>query len=138
MRREAVRLKLGESRLRIALSVATPPLLVFLAWGSWAVDAPSLVTWVLVVLIVLLGYVVAFDFALAIEVDANGIHRRCLLRRQLIPWGEIAGIVQPGRRGLVVVTDNRKRHVLLDRRLEEGERDLLRAQAQLRDVKVGF
>ena len=138
MRREAVRLRLGESRLRIALSLATPPLLVLLAWGAWLVHAPLAVTAVLAVLAALLGYVAVFDFPLAIEVDAAGIHRVSLLRRHLLAWGDIASIGQPRRSGLVLVTTDQKRHILLDRAVEEDELDLLRAQARLRDVDLGF
>lgn len=138
MRREAVRLRLGESRLRIALSLATPPLLVLLAWGSWLIEAPMAVVAVLAVLAALLGYVAAFDFPLAIEIDADGIHRVSLLRRQLMPWSDIASIAQPRRNGLVLVTTDQKRHILLDRAMEDGELDLLRAQARLRDVQLGF
>ena len=138
MRREAVRLRLSESWPRVALSLATPPLLVLLAWGSWLIETPMAVVAVLAILAALLGYVAVFDFPLAIEVDAEGIRRVSLLRRQLLPWSEIASIVQPRKSGLVVVTTNRKRHILLDRALEEGELDLLRAQARLRDVEIGF
>jgi hypothetical protein len=75
---------------------------------------------------------------LAIEVDADGIHRVSLLRRHLLAWADIASIGQPGRSGLVLVTTDQKRHILLDRAVEEGELDLLRAQARLRDVNLGF
>lgn len=135
---EAVRLRLSESRLRIALSVATPPLLLAAAWGSWAVDASVFLTALLALLTAGLGYVAAFDFPIAVDVDSSGIHRICLLRRQLVAWDDIAAIVQPRNRGLIVVTEDRKRHILLDRFLEAGELDLLRAQAQLRDVKIEF
>lgn len=138
MRREAVRLRLSESWPRVALSLATPPLLVLLAWGSWLIETPMAVVAVLAILAALLGYVAVLDFPLAIEVDAEGIRRVSLLRRQLLPWTEIASIVQPRKSGLVVVTTNRKRNILLDRALEEGELDLLRAQARLRDVEIGF
>lgn len=138
MSRETVRLRLNESRLRIALSVATPPLLLVMAWGSWAVEAPVLLTGFFAVMTAVLGYVAAWDFPTAIDVDSSGIHRICFLRRQLLPWDDIAGIVQPGKRGLVLVTEDRKRHILLDRFLAEGELDLLRAQARLREVQVGF
>jgi hypothetical protein len=138
MRREEVRLRLGESRLRIALSLATPPLLVLLAWVSWLVAAPVVVVAVLAVLAALLGYVAAFDFPLAIEVDADGIHRISLLRRQLTPWSEIASITRPRKKGLILVTNDDKRHILLDRAMGNGELDLLREQARLRDIRPGF
>jgi hypothetical protein len=61
-----------------------------------------------------------------------------MLRRQLVTWDDIAAIVQPRNRGLVVVTEDRKRHILLDRFLQAGELDLLRAQAQMRDIQIEF
>lgn len=138
MRREEARLRLGESRLRIALSLATPPLLVLLAWVSWLVAAPMAVVAVLAVLAALLGYVAAFDFPLAIEVDATGINRVSLLRRQLTPWSEIASLAQPRNKGLILVTHDDKRHILLDRAMGTDELDLLRAQARLRDISAAF
>ncbi|MGH8951988.1 MAG: hypothetical protein ACRDX9_11240 [Acidimicrobiia bacterium] len=138
MLREANRLILHESRLRVAMSLATPPLLVALAWGAWALEAPTLVVVGLALLAAFLGYVAIFDFPLAVEVDSEGIHRICLVRRQNDPWDDIAGIVQPKQRGLVLVTTDRKRHILLDRSLEEDELDLLRTQVGLRDVQVDF
>jgi hypothetical protein len=62
----------------------------------------------------------------------------CLLRRQLTRWGDIASITQPRKSGLVLVTTGQKRLILVDRALEDGELDLLRAQARLREVTVGF
>jgi hypothetical protein len=103
-----------------------------------AVDASVFLTALLALLTAGLGYVAAFDFPIAVDVDSSGIHRICLLRRQLVAWDDIAAIVQPRNRGLVVVTEDRKRHILLDRLLQAGELDLLRAQAQSRDVKTEF
>jgi hypothetical protein len=81
-----------------------------MAWGSWVVEAPMPVTAVLSVVAAWLGYVVAFDYPTAIEVDGIGTHRVCLLQRQLLPWDENAGIVQLRKRGLMLVTKDRKRH----------------------------
>lgn len=131
-------MRLAESKLRVALSLATPPLLLLIAWGALAVEAPLLVTALLAGLAALLGYVAAFDFPTAIEVDGRGIHRLCVLRRQVLKWDDIVGIVQPRKRGLVLVTKDRKRRILLDRALEEGELDLLRTQARLRNVNAEF
>jgi hypothetical protein len=138
MQLDSNRLRLNESRLRVAMSLATPPLLVALAWGAWALEAPRLVVAGLAVLAALLGYVAIFDFPLAIEVDSEGIHRVCLIRRQTEPWEDIAAVVQPRQKGLVLVTTSRKRHILLDRSLEEGELGLLRTEVGRRDVQVGF
>lgn len=138
MRREAVRLRLSESRLRVALSLATPPLLVLVAWGAWAIDSPPLAVAVLALLAAGLGYVAAFDLPLAIEIGDDGMSRICLVRRQLIPWNEIASIAQPRKSGLLLVTTAKKRHILLDRALEPAELDLIRSQARLREVEVTF
>ncbi|GEM_PF-2086095 len=136
MRPEALEAKLPESRLRIGLSLLTPPSLLALVWGAWAVQAPVWVTAGLLLLALFLGYVVAFDFSTALQIDSEGIHRLCLLRRETLRWEDIAAIVQPRRRGLILVTKDRKRRILLDRRLDSVELDLLRSRAQERDVRL--
>ncbi|MGH8914407.1 MAG: hypothetical protein ACRDZM_07825 [Acidimicrobiia bacterium] len=134
MQRETARLTLRESRVRVALAIVTPPLLLLLALGSWAVEAPLALTAILAGLTALLGYVVAFDFPLAIEIDGEGIHHACLLRRRLSRWDDITAIVQPRKRGLVLVTNDRKRRILLDRALDEPELDQLRTVARSREI----
>lgn len=138
MRRETVRLRLRESWPRVVLSLATPPLLVLLAWGAWALQAHPIVVAVLAVLAAALGYVAAVDFPLAVEVEKEGIRRICVLRRHLIPWAEIDSITRSRRTGLLVVTTDGRRHVLVDRSLDESELSLLRAQAGQREVEVSF
>jgi hypothetical protein len=127
-----------ESRTRIALSVAAPALLLLVAWGFWSVDAAMPLIATVLVLAVLLGYVVAFDFPTSIEVDSTGINRVCLFRRHVLEWDDILGIVQPRRGGLVVMTKDRKRHVLLDRLLEPEELDVLRVEAERNEVRIEF
>ena len=134
--RETGRMRLPESRLRVILSIASPPSLLVLVWGAWAVDAAWPVIAILALLAVLLGYVIAFDFPVAVEFDETGVHRACLLRRHTLPWGTIAAIVQPRKRGLLLITEDRKRHSLLDRRLHDDELDLLRDEAEMRGVRV--
>jgi hypothetical protein len=131
-------MKAEESRTRIALSVAAPALLLLVAGGFWSVDAAMPLIATVLVLAVLLGYVVAFDFPTSIEVDSTGINRVCLFRRHVLHWDDILGIVQPRRGGLVVMTKDRKRHVLLDRLLEPEELDVLRVEAERNEVRIEF
>lgn len=131
-------MRIPESRFRVILSMAAPPSLLVLVWGAWEVDAAWPVTAILAVLAVLLGYVILFDFPVALELDESGVHRACLLRRHTVPWDAIAAIVQPRRRGLLLITEDRKRHSLLDRRLDDDELDLLRDEAEMRGVRVEF
>ncbi len=127
---------IDESRWRVGLSLATPVILLFLAWGAVVVDMPTPVPIVLAVLALFLGYIALFDFAISVEVDERGIQRRCLFRRQLTIWDDAAAIVQPRKRGLVLVTNDRKQRVLVDRTLEEGELTRLRAEAERRGLRV--
>jgi hypothetical protein len=135
---EATRLTLDEARWRVFLSLATPPLLVGMATLAYVVEAPVLFSLVLAVLALFLGYVALFDYARAVEIDEEGVSRICVLRRERIPWTEIAAIVQSGRRGLVLVTRHRKRRVLLDRGLIGTEHERLRAQTRIHGVEGEF
>lgn len=131
-------MRIHEARSRVALSLATPPLLFGLAWTSWLTQGPTALTASFALLAAGLGYVVLFDFPLAVEVDGNGIHRLSLLRRRHLPWEEVVRIVKPRRRGLFVVDRAGKRHILVDRTLEEGELRLLRSQAERHQVSTSF
>ncbi len=127
-----------ESGWRVAFSVASPVLLALFAWGALAVDAPLLISLLLVGLAVALGYVALYDFALAVELGEEGILRRCLLRRQLIGWDETAAVAKPRKRGLMLVTNARKRLILVDRALDESELERLRAELLRRGVRAEF
>lgn len=131
-------MKIQESGWRVAFSVASPVLLALFAWGALAVDAPLLISLLLAGLAVALGYVALYDFAIAVELGDEGIVRRCMLRRQLIRWDEAAAVAKPRKRGLLLVTQERKRLILVDRALEEGELERLRAELQGRGVRAEF
>jgi predicted membrane-bound spermidine synthase len=135
---ETTRLTLDEARWRVFLSLATPPLLVGMAALAYVVEAPALFSLVLALLALVLGYVALFDYARAVEIDQSGVTRICVLRRETIPWEEVAAIVQSGRRGLVLVTRHRKRRVLLDRGLIGTEDERLREQTRLHGVEGEF
>jgi len=118
--------------------MAAPPALLLVAWGFWVVSAPQALIVIVLVFALVLSYVMLVDFPTAIVVDDIGIHRQCVLRRRVLAWNEIAGIVQPRRGGLVVVTKDRKRHVLLDRSLDGDELETLRAAATKNQVRAEF
>lgn len=131
-------MRISESAIRVILALATPPLLLAMALLTLSVGSPIAVPVVFGALGTLLGAVVVFDFPLAIEVNANGLVRVCLLRRHSILWEEIAAIVKPRRRGLVLVTTNRKRHVLVDRILDPDERNRLLDEGERHDIQIGL
>jgi hypothetical protein len=131
-------MRISESTVRVILALATPPLLLVMALLTLSVGSPIAVPIVFGALGTLLGAVVVFDFPLAVEVNANGLVRVCLLRHHSLSWEEIAAIVKPRRRGLVLVTTNRKRHVLVDRILDPEERNRLLAEGERHDIQIGL
>jgi hypothetical protein len=131
-------MRISESTVRVILALATPPLLLAMALLTLSVGSPIAVPIVFGTLGTLLGAVVVFDFPLAVEVSANGLVRVCLLRHHSLSWEEIAAIVKPRRRGLVLVTTNRKRHVLVDRILDPEERNRLLAEGERHDIQIGL
>jgi hypothetical protein len=131
-------MRAAESKLRVVVSMAAPPALLLVAWGFWVVSAPQALIAIVVVFAAVLAYVMLLDFPTAIVVDSIGIHRECVLRRRVLEWNDITGIVQPRRGGLVVVTKDRKRHVLLDRSLDGDELENLRAAAISNQVRAEF
>jgi hypothetical protein len=131
-------MRISESTLRVVLALATPPLLLAMALLTLAVGSPIAVPIVFGSLGTLLGAVVVFDFPLAVEVNVDGLVRVCLLRHHPIAWDEVAAIVKPRRRGLVLVTTNRKRHVLIDRILDPDERNRLLEEGERHDIQIGI
>jgi hypothetical protein len=131
-------MRISESTVRVILALATPPLLLAMALLTLSVGSPIAVPIVFGALGTLLGAVVVFDFPLAVEVNASGLVRVCLLRHHSLSWEEIAAIVKPRRRGLVLVTTNRKRHVLVDRILDPEERNRLLAEGERHDIQIGL
>jgi hypothetical protein len=132
------RLRIPESKLRVVLALITPPLMLGMALLTLTVEAPIAVPVVFGILGTLLAIVVVFDFPLAFDLSQHGLVRVCLVRRHALEWSEIAAIVKPRRRGLVLVTTNRKRHVLVDRILEEDERKALMDFGEAHGVQVEF
>lgn len=115
-------MRINESKVRVILALLTPPMLIGMALLTLAVESPVAVPITFGVLGALLGIVVLFDFPLAIDVSTESLDRLCLIRRQSLPWETVGTIIKPKRRGLVLVTTKRKRHVLIDRILEPAER----------------
>jgi hypothetical protein len=131
-------MRISESKVRVVLALATPPLLLAMALLTLAVNSPIAVPIVFGALGTLLGAVVIFDFPLAIEVNADGLVRVCLLRHHSLSWEEVAAIIKPRRRGLVLVTTNRKRHVLIDRILDPDERNRLLEEGERHGLQIGI
>lgn len=129
-------MRIRESMVRVSLALLTPPLLAGMALLTWSVDAPTTVPVVFGIFAAFLAVIVIYDFPLAIELTPEGLERLCLLRRHLLPWSEVAAIIKPKRRGLIVVTRKRKKHVLIDRILEQPEREMLMNQGELHGVQV--
>lgn len=125
MKKKLDRIVIPESKSRVILAVLTPPLMLGMALLTLNVGSPTVVPLVFGILGTLLGLVVVFDFPMAVEVSNQGLTRICLVRRHSTPWEEIAAIIKPRRRGLVLVTTGRKRHVLVDRILDPDERTAL-------------
>jgi hypothetical protein len=131
-------MRIPESKVRVALAVLTPPMLLGMALLTLAVQSPLPVPIVFGILGTLLGAVVIFDYPIAIELNDNGLVRICLLRHHRLSWDDIAAIVKPRRRGLVLVTNRRKRHVLIDRILEPDERLRLLSEGERRGIQMGL
>lgn len=131
-------MRIPESKVRVALAVLTPPMLLGMAMLTLAVESPMPVPIVFGLLGTLLGTVVIFDYPIAVELNEAGVVRVCLLRHHRLQWDDIAAIVKPRRRGLVLVTNNRKRHVLIDRILEPGERQRLLSEGESRGIQMGL
>lgn len=129
-------MRIKESRIRVVLALTAPPLLAALALLTWIVEAPTTVPVVFGVLAALLTIVVVYDYPLAIELTPDSLQRLCLFRRHILPWDEVAAIIKPRRRGLIVVTRGRKKHVLIDRILNESERLALMQQGDKHRIQV--
>jgi hypothetical protein len=129
-------MKIAESKWRLALSMSSAPLLLLLVWAAWQVGAAALFVVPLAAFALGLGWVILVDLPTAIEVGPDEINRVCLLRAQPVAWGHIAAIVRPKRGSLVLVTDDRKRVVLVSRKLTDSETDFIANEAMRRNVRV--
>ncbi|HEY7468628.1 MAG TPA: PH domain-containing protein [Acidimicrobiia bacterium] len=125
-----------ESRLRVALSLLTPPSMLLMAWGAWVIGAAWPVTVLLGLFALFLGYVVVFDFTTAVEISDTGLTRVSLLRRHVMRWEDLAAIVRPRKRGIIAVGKDHKRHILIDRRLDDDELATLHQRAESKEVRV--
>lgn len=128
-------MSIEESKLRVWVSFSAPVLLVFVAVAMILGEGPVWLTVVSAVAALLLGWFVLYDFALSVELDDRGISRRCVVRLEEIQWRSIEKLIHPGKKGLVAVTEDGKHHILIDRKLDSSELDLLRAQARLHQVQ---
>lgn len=131
-------LRIPESKVRVTLAVLTPPMLLGMALLTLAVQSPMPVPVVFGILGTILGAVVVFDYPIALELNDDGLVRICLLRHHRLNWDDIAAIIKPRRRGLVLVTNKRKRHVLIDRILEPDERLRLLSEGERRGIQMGL
>lgn len=135
MRRDRPRLTIKESPLRVVLSLSAPVMLLGVSALLWLVEATAWFVVGTVVVAVLLGLFVFFDFTLSVTIDDDGIQRRCVGRTLDLPWSEITRMYNPKRRGLIAITQKGTHHILIDRKLEPSERDLFATQARLHSVE---
>lgn len=127
---------IDESRLRLSLSLSTPILLALIALGVALGEGPL---WAILLFggsAIALGWFVVYDFALSIDIDDRRIQRRCLARRQDIPWVEIDRFIRTGRKGLVAVTGDGKHHILVDRRLTDEELSAVKVRARQHGITL--
>lgn len=84
--------------LRGLLTAALSPLLL-IGLGVWGMvlGGARPVPVLLIVLGGALAGVVAFDYPASTHLDSDGIHRRCLLRTQHLPWEQIVAIERSRR-----------------------------------------
>jgi hypothetical protein len=133
---EVLGVRIPESRVRVVLALLTPPLMLGMALLTLAVDSHISVPIVFGLLGTFLAVVVLFDFPLALNVGDDGLTRVCLLRHHVVPWDQVGAIIKPRRRGLVLVTVDRKRHVLVDKILDSQERKVLLDVGEEHDFQV--
>jgi hypothetical protein len=128
--------QIRESKLRVALAVATPPLLLGMAILTLAVDSPIAVPITFGILGTFLGITVLFDFPIALILNDTGLERVSLWRRHVVAWDDVGAIIKPRRRGLILITTARKRYVLIDRILEADERNLILSKGEAHGFQV--
>lgn len=129
-------MRIQESLVRVTLALVTPPLLAGMAVLTWLVNAPSTVPVVFGIFAAFLAVIVLFDFPLAIILRDESLDRQSLVRRHQIPWDEIAAIIKLRRTGLVLVTREHKKYVLIDRLLNESERKELLSRGERHGIQI--
>lgn len=118
------------------LSISAPLIIAAIAAVTSQTKGPIWVVIILVAVSLFLALFVLFDVAVSVELTDAGIVRQCLARTHEIEWGDIDKLANPRHRGLVAVTESGRYHILIDRKLEASELDVLRTQAGLH--LVGF
>lgn len=128
-------LTLAESKLRLVMSFAAPPILVALAVLLFGGD---IATWIAILvggIGILLTVFVLVDFATTVDIGPHGIVRHAPMRKAHIDWDDVEKLVVPKRGGLTAVTNEGRPVILVDRKLVSHEVDIVRARA--RDAGVG-
>ncbi len=92
-------LVLYNSRLSWLAPIITPTILIVGPLLGMIVVGPNPVPIALVLLGLGLGWVTLFDQPRRVVMDAEGIHRVCVLRTQTLPWDEVDVIERNGRTG---------------------------------------
>lgn len=118
--------------------VVAPPLMIGIGASGAPNVFPSLILTVGVLLLVSSLFFQPWSTTFA----GDGIHRRCLLRRQTIPWDEVRSIIRTPSRGrvggLMARTGPRRRHLLTDRAELIHEYDTLKEAVQRWAPEVSF
>lgn len=122
-------MQLRLSRSTRVLAIASPVVLVGLGgFGAVRGGLASPGTGLLLVGVVL-GLSAAWVLPWESTLDADGVHRRSLLRRQDVPWDDVVAVERHRHRAdgpLVLRTTDRERLVLTDVVETPGEWDALR------------
>lgn len=129
-------LTLAESKLRLAVSFAAPPILVALAILLSAGDVATWIPIVIGAVGILLTVFVLVDFATTIDIGPQGIVRNAPVRKAAIDWEDVEKLVVPKRGGLTVVTLDGRHIILVDRKLVSYELEMARARARESGVDV--
>lgn len=118
-----------ESKLRVAVSLSAPVLLIVLAILMVIGGAGIWLALFFGVVGLVLAWFVLFDFTTSVFVDDSGIALIYPARRRVLAWDSIERMFNPRRRGLVAVTTSGEHHILIDRKLDPDELDALQRKA---------
>lgn len=83
----------------VVLSALSP--LVLLTLGIWGLSRAGefrVLPSILLATGAILAVVAALDVPVKIRLDEAGVHRRCLLRRQVLAWDDVLGLRRPRTR----------------------------------------
>lgn len=138
----------------LAAAVASPLVLLVFAVMLLAARGPGPVANVALLFGLGLGAVTLYDYPRRTEFAPDGVHRVCMLRRQVLPWSEIVAIERTGgsarealrrrgehtptpttpRGGLVARGFGKRRFLLTDR--VESRREFEDLQALMAELEV--